>query len=140
MSNLTRTTGREPQFQAILDAAEALIAEHPDAAPLLRQAMTHLTEAAQYPELLPVEVEDDGEMFAGVRCPWCDELVSEDEDEGLVVVDQGDRWTPVTPDEYDHERQSISVDYEGHADYEGLHYLHGACSQPVRLPEGWHEA
>lgn len=127
----------DPSFVAVVAAIDALIADYPGAAPLLHDVAAHRARTTTYPALTAENVTDDGETFPAVRCPWCDQIVSEGEE--LIVVDEAERWTRVDGNEYDHDRHTIDPAYDGYGDYETLHYMHEACGNPVDLPEGWTE-
>lgn len=137
MPNLNPLDVTSETYTRLLDTLSDFADTYPDAVPLLLDAVAGLVRTTTYPALNAETVHDDGETFEGVRCPWCDELVSEDGT--LIVVDQAVRWTRVDADEFDHERRNIEPDYGHHGDYEGLHYMHEACGKPVDLPEGWTE-
>lgn len=48
-----------------------LIDAHPDLALAIRAAVELRLREADLPPLVPVQITDDGETYAGVRCPWC---------------------------------------------------------------------
>lgn len=107
---------------------DALIAEYER----LEQAIRMTT----FPRLIVEKVEDDGEVYMGLRCPRCGALVDYD---NLASVDQSTRWNYADmpdDDSFDHERL-----FFGSADHEAgetLYYLHND-SHAVSLPEGWTE-
>ncbi len=124
-------------FVAVVASLDALIAKHPEAAAMLATVAEHRARITTYPALIEVEVEDDGETYDSLRCPWCDNTVTDDET--LILVDVAERWTRISSDEFDMERHNIEPDFSGHGDYESLYYMHETCGRPVDLPEGWNE-
>lgn len=94
--------------------------------------------AAEFPRLIVVEVEDDGEKFKALRCPRCDALILDGE---LFAISPAEDWAD-NPDlddvDFDHRRIWFS---SGRPDLEEtLYYSHGAePGHAVRLPEGWTE-
>jgi hypothetical protein len=88
---------------------------------------------AELPELVKEEVTDDGETYWALRCPVCEELVSDSDD--LYTVDFAERWSSVTPRDEDWVEVS-----EGDSTFDGAYYLHDRGPRHlVRLPDGWTE-
>lgn len=114
-----------------------LIDAHPDLALAIRAAVELRLREAVLPPLFPVQITDDGETYAGVRCPWCGADV--ENSESLAVLDTSDRLTTLAPDEFDHDHRTISPVYDERTDYDGLCYVHEGCGHPVALPTGWTE-
>jgi len=114
-----------------------LIDQHPDLALAIRSAIDQRIRETACPPLIPVQITDDGETYAGIRCPWCGADV--ENSETLGVLDTSDRTTIVAADEFDHEHRSISPVYDERSDYDGLCYVHEGCGNPVALPTGWTE-
>lgn len=114
-----------------------LIDAHPDLALAIRDAVELRLREADLPPLIPVQITDDGETYAGVRCPWCGADV--ENSESLAVFDTSDRLTTLAPDEFDHDHRTISPVYDERTDYDGLCYVHEGCGHPVALPTGWKE-
>jgi len=111
--------------------------EHPDLALTIRAAIDQCVREGDYPPLIPVQITDDGETYAGVRCPWC--AADVENGESLGVLDTSDRTTIVSPDEFDHDHRTISPVYDDHGEFDGLCYVHLDCGNPVALPTGWTE-
>ena len=114
-----------------------LIDAHPDLALSIRAAIEQRLREADLPPLVPVQITDDGETYAGVRCPWCGTDV--ENSESLAVLDTSDRLTTIAANEFDHDHRNISPDYDSREDYDGLCYVHEGCGHPVALPTGWTE-
>ncbi|WIB72627.1 hypothetical protein [Curtobacterium sp. MCBD17_026] len=134
----------EPQTPApenaavpVLAQVRALIDSHPDLALTIRETITEYVRDADYPGLVPVQITDDGETYAGVRCPWCGTDV--ENAEALAALDEGDRTTETGAEWFDHDHRRVEFDYSSHADYHGLCYVCTACDRPVSLPAGWTE-
>lgn len=122
---------------SVLAPVLRLIDQHPDLALTIRAAIDQRIREADCPPLIPVQITDDGETHAGVRCPWCKSDV--ENSESLGVLDTSDRTTIVAADEFDHEHRTISPVYDERSDYDGLCYVHEECGNPVALPTGWTE-
>lgn len=114
-----------------------LIDAHPDLALSIRAAIEQRLREADLPPLVSVQITDDGETYAGVRCPWCGTDV--ENSESLAVLDTSDRLTTIAADEFDHDHRNISPNYDSREDYDGLCYVHEECGHPVALPTGWTE-
>lgn len=130
----TALIGRE---SSLLAPVLRLIDAHPDLALAIRDAVELRLREAALPPLVPVQITDDGETYAGVRCPWCGADV--ENSESLAVLDTSDRLTTLAPDEFDHDHRTISPVYDERTDYDGLCYVHEGCGHPVALPTGWTE-
>lgn len=114
--------------------ANKLLNETPtDALELALYLMGSISQCA-FPELVECAITDDGETYAGVRCPHCEhELSGED----INVVDWGTRETgssDISADE-----RWVSMYYDDPVDAETLHYKCSYCDKPINLPTGWEE-
>lgn len=92
---------------------------------------------AAAPVLMVVTVTDDGETYRALRCPVCDQLVTDSYGD-LYAVDVSTRWNIAETDD-DHQQMSVS---RGDDDYSStLYYLH-TTGQPhaVVPPEDWTES
>lgn len=130
-----------PAYVAAEQAFRALLAADPTAAYRLREDLAHQVRDAAFPRLTVTLVPetDDEYGYTALTCPHCGALLGGG-DTPLHVEDVAYRWTAAAPlsgpDVRDHR---ITVEYDGHGDYETYAYLCGACNAPVRLPEGWTE-
>lgn len=91
---------------------------------------------AAAPVLTVETVTDDGETYPALRCPVCDQLVTDSGD--LYAVDVSTRWSTA---ETDDENQQMRIS-RGDDDYSStLYYLH-ATGEPhaVVPPEDWTES
>ena len=137
MTTTVPTVAPKGAEQPLLDQVRAFIAEHPDLALRVRDMVTTYVRDAEYPALQVEQITDDGETYDGMRCPWCHvDVANADE---LVALDENDRVTTFTADDFDWDRHSISTTYDGHGQFDGLDYVHLECYRPVALPEGWRE-
>ncbi|WP_314457716.1 hypothetical protein [uncultured Microbacterium sp.] len=81
---------------------------------------------AAAPVLMVVTVTDDGETYRALRCPVCDQLVTDSYGD-LYAVDVSTRWSIAETDD-DHRQMSVS---RGDDDYSStLYYLH-TTGQPA---------
>lgn len=95
---------------------------------------------APFPRLRVVQVNDDGEKYAALRCPRCGYIV---DDGSLKAVDSSTRWNSIVEldeSDFDHRRVWFT---QGDADYDStLYYFHDSDGDQhaVRLPSGWSES
>lgn len=122
---------------SVLAQVRDLIDKHPDLALTIREQVTEHVRNADYPALVPVQITDDGETYAGVRCPWCSTDV--ENAEALGALDENDRITTTGADWFDHDHQRIEFNYDGSGQFDGLCYVCTYCDRPVSLPDGWTE-
>ncbi|MFJ7289673.1 hypothetical protein ACIQUC_15285 [Curtobacterium sp. NPDC098951] len=84
-----------------------------------------------------LQITDDGETYAGVHCPWCG--IDVENSEHLDVLDENDRSTTISADEFDHDHRTVSPDYDGRGQFDGLCCVCTGCDRPVSLPAAWTE-
>lgn len=80
-------------------------------------------------KLVVIPPEDGG--LAQFKCPHCEKLMDEP-----GVEDWATRCTIL---DVNYGLRTVSSEYDGHGDYEGLWYSCSECALPVSLPEGWVE-
>lgn len=121
----------------LLDTVREFFTEYPDLAVRFRDGVTNLVRNTEYPSLIVEAVTDDGETYEGMRCPWCGTDVANAEE--LAAVDENDRHTRFSVDEFDWERRTITTVYDDSGEFDGITYLHLDCYRPVSLPDDWRE-
>ena len=139
---MTGTIERQPVApkdaqRDVLIPVRDLIDKHPDLALTIRETVTQYVRDAEYPALVPVQITDDGETYAGVRCPWCG--IDVENSEHLDVLDENDRSTTISADEFDHDHRTVSPDDDDRGQFDGLCDVCTGCDRPVSLPTTWTE-
>lgn len=133
----TAVPADEATAEPLLDQVRQLLAKHPDLALRVRDRVTTLVRDTEYPCLVVEQITDDGETYEGMRCPWCGTDVANADE--LVALDENDRITTFTADDFDWEHHSVSTIYDQPGEFDGLAYVHIECYRPVSLPNGWTE-
>jgi hypothetical protein len=105
---------------------------------VLERAMDDL-RATKFPELIEVEVEDDGDKYKALRCPRCQSLVDAGELWAISPAESWDSNDEIDDDAFDHRRVYFDRGDDPDLD-ETLYYRHGdSPGHAVSLPEGWVE-
>ena len=132
-ANTANTADLPATYQTLMDTLSAT-----DLFNLHRVLSTHITRAA-YPSLTLVTDHPDGEdepADYGFKCPHCQQVMDE-----LTILDVAKRYVSSgSIREDDVAAKTLTVYYDGSADFEPCVYLCTDCRQPVALPDGWVEA
>jgi hypothetical protein len=119
------------------DKVAELLAESPEAALLVYDALATRIRRATFPQPDPVLISEDEGAYERIEwpCPHCGNDLAEVD--GMRAVDVATRWTKNGGIAvYPHSTQ-VHFDYsDSDADFNGLHYACEACDRPVSLPAG----
>jgi hypothetical protein len=114
-----------------------LLAAFPGIALTFRDQVTAIVRDTSHPPLRVEQITDDGETYQGMRCPWCGTDIANAEE--LAALDENDRVTTLTADDFDWERHCIETVYDQSGEFTGLAYVHVESDRPVSLPDAWTE-
>jgi hypothetical protein len=90
-----------------------------------------------FPALIEAKITDDGETYDALRCPWCDAVITGDND--VSAVDMAERWNASTEiDDEDFQHKQLPFYFDADSEFgDTLYYRTGCCEKPVDLPDGW---